>query len=411
MGAATAIRLAAGLLLNKVFALYVGPAGLALIGQLGNLAGIVNGVATGGVGAGVTRYVAEHGGLRGASRQLSAALAIVATTSIIVSLAVAIAARPLASRLLGSPEWTWIVWVLAAVSLIAALNSLIVAALTGMKRISAVAGIATASTVVALGVTIPLTVRFGLLGALLGACLAPALQSLAALAYVGARRPLLAGLALAGPGRDALLRMARYSAMSLSAAITGPLAVLLVRDHLGTALSWREAGYWQGIWKLSEIYLSLAASVLSVHFLPRLAEHRDPASQRRELRRGLATVVPAVAAAACAIWLLRDWIVRSLFSEAFQPMTNLFTFQLVGDVLKIASWVLAYLLLAKAMTAAYIVTEFAFAASFYLLAVVLVGRFGLVGATYAYALNYLTYLITIVLVVRHALKKRPFEPV
>ena len=54
-GLATLVRMASGLVLNKIFALYIGPSGLGQVAQLGTLAGLVNGVATGGVTVGVTR--------------------------------------------------------------------------------------------------------------------------------------------------------------------------------------------------------------------------------------------------------------------------------------------------------------------------------------------------------------------
>ncbi len=58
-GVATLVRMATGLILNKIFALYIGPAGLGQVAQLSSLAGIATGVATGGVTTGVTRYVAD----------------------------------------------------------------------------------------------------------------------------------------------------------------------------------------------------------------------------------------------------------------------------------------------------------------------------------------------------------------
>jgi PST family polysaccharide transporter len=52
-------------------------------------------------------------------------------------------------------------------------------------------------------------------------------------------------------------------------------------------------------------------------------------------------------------------------------------------------------MLARAMTAAYILTEVVFAASFFGLAVVFIAEYGLVGAAYAHAVNYVAYLITL----------------
>jgi len=183
--------------------------------------------------------------------------------------------------------------------------------------------------------------------------------------------------------------------MAITAALAGPTSILLVRNYLATEFSWDAAGHWQGVWRISEVYLSIVTTSLSVYFLPRIAELKETSALRRELRQGLATAVPLVAAAALAIYLLRDWITITLYSPAFLPMTALFPFQLCGDVLKIAGWLFAYLMLARAMMLAYVITEILFSATFFLLSIVLVSRYGLVGVSYAHAINYAAYLVVV----------------
>jgi PST family polysaccharide transporter len=107
-----------------------------------------------------------------------------------------------------------------------------------------------------------------------------------------------------------------------------------------------------------------------------------------------------VAAAALTMYVMREWVVRVLFTDAFSPMLDLFRWMLVGDVVKLASWLLAYLMLAKAMMRAFIVTEVVFSASFVVLAMVLTQQFGLQGVTYAHTANYALYLIAVAVLTR-----------
>jgi len=282
----------------------------------------------------------------------------------------------------------------AILILLAAFGALAIAILSGRKRVGAIAATGIAASLLSMAIGVWLTTRYGLAGALVAACLAPALPALAVVAYLlGAREQPL--FARAKPNAACLSLLARYSLMTLTAAVAGPLSVMLVRDHIASRLSWEAAGHWQGVWKISEVYLSLATSALAVYFLPRLAELQGAAELRRELRSGLLTVLPLVAIAAIAIYVLREWLTVTLYSAAFLPMTELFPFQLIGDLVKVASWLFAYLMLARAMTTQYVFTEIAFAASFYALAVLLVSAYGLLGATYAYALNYVAYLIVV----------------
>ncbi len=115
-------------------------------------------------------------------------------------------------------------------------------------------------------------------------------------------------------------------------------------------------------------------------------------------------VLPAVIVAAAAVYLCRGWITRLLFSPDFAAALPLYAPQLLGDVLKIASFVLSYLMLAKAMTRLFVLSECLFAASYLGLVVLFTAHMGLIGAAYAFACNYALYLAFNVLVVRRYLR-------
>lgn len=56
---ATAVKLLSGLIINKAVSIFIGPSGLAVIGQFQNAQGIVRTLAQGGINSGVTKYTAE----------------------------------------------------------------------------------------------------------------------------------------------------------------------------------------------------------------------------------------------------------------------------------------------------------------------------------------------------------------
>ena len=69
-------------------------------------------------------------------------------------------------------------------------------------------------------------------------------------------------------------------------------------------------------------------------------------------------------------------------------------------MIKIASWLLGYLLVAKAMAKVFIYTEILFSVLFLVFSVIFVDIFGLVGITYAYSLNYFLHLIMMIFIFR-----------
>ncbi|TQT87714.1 O-antigen translocase, partial [Xanthomonas perforans] len=124
-----------------------------------------------------------------------------------------------------------------------------------------------------------------------------------------------------------------------------------------------------------------------------------------ELRSAYRYVMPAVIVAALGVYVCRDWATRLLFDPQFAAAAPLYGPQLLGDVIKIAAFVLSYVMVAKAMTRLFVISECVFAASYLALVYVFTAQFGLIGAMYAFAANYVLYLLFNIVVVRRYLER------
>ena len=188
--------------------------------------------------------------------------------------------------------------------------------------------------------------------------------------------------------------------MAFTTAATLPVSQLIVRNHIGSNLSWTDAGYWQAIMYISTMYLLVVTSALGVYYLPRLSEINDKSELRKELMYGYALILPVVFIMGLAIFLLKDQIIIIVFTKDFVAIRELFLWQLIGDFIKLAAWLISYLMIAKAMTKAYVTTEILFSVNYVVLSVIFVDSFGLVGVTYAFSLNYFMYFLTMVVITR-----------
>lgn len=70
--------------------------------------------------------------------------------------------------------------------------------------------------------------------------------------------------------------------------------------------------------------------------------------------------------------------------------------QLIGDVLKITSWLVAYVFISKARFKVFIFIEVFFSITFVLLSIFFISKYGLVGGAYAHILNYIACLIFVI---------------
>jgi antigen flippase len=160
-------------------------------------------------------------------------------------------------------------------------------------------------------------------------------------------------------------------------------------------------GIWQGVSSISDAYLQFITASFSVYLLPTLSRLTDKQAISREIVKSLKFVIPAVACASFMVWLLRDFAIWLLFSHQFTAMRDLFAWQLVGDVLKVGSYVFGYLVIAKASLRFYILTEISQFALLTAFSHWLIPLKGSLGAAQAYMATYIVYfaLCSIVFVI------------
>jgi PST family polysaccharide transporter len=193
--------------------------------------------------------------------------------------------------------------------------------------------------------------------------------------------------------RNESKKLLNYSLMALVSAFTVPVSLMIVRDHIGETLSWDAAGYWQAMTYISSMYLMVVTTALSTYYLPRLSEITEKSELRKELKQGYMILIPIVVVLALMMYVLKDFIVWALFSEDFKAMKELFKWQLIGDVVKISSWLLGMILVAKAHIKTVIISEVIFSISFVFISMFFIDKYSLVGLSYAYCFNYVLHFI------------------
>jgi polysaccharide transporter, PST family len=400
---AAAARLVSGLVVIKLVAWFGGPEGVAKLGQYMSLMSLVSVLAGGSIGAGIIKYVAEH---RGNAKELRNLLGTgtfyVMCASALVGTLTFISSGLLTHWLLGDGHYRVVIWILALAQPAIAAGNYLIAVINGLmevRRLLVVHVVGAAITIVA---TAALTYYLELNGALLALVLGQVTLLVVSL-------PLLRRIAdfdwsFLRPrfNRLTMMRLTRFSLMTLTSAVLSPLVNIIVRNDLASRFSWEQVGYWQAVSKVSEAYLLFITMAISVYHLPKLSATTQREAFKSELRSAFRYIIPAVMVLALAVYVLRGVLTRVLFSADFAPADSLYAPQLVGDVIKIASFILSYVMLAKAMTTAFIASELVFSASYVGLVYVLTGQFGLVGAMYAFAVNYTLYFgFTAAVALRH----------
>jgi PST family polysaccharide transporter len=400
----TAARLLAGLVVIKLVASFAGPEGVGKLGQFMSLMSLLAVLAGGGISAGIVKYVAEYrNDAQRLSRLLAAALWYAFCASCLMGCAALLFSRQIAVLLLGDTHYAGLIRVLAVAQLGIALVNYILAVINGFMDVRRLAFIQVLGSFFSIVMVVWLSRWLHLYGALLALVVGQVLWLAVGLPAWWRSSYFRRSMLRMHFDREMTLRLAAFSVMTITSALLAPLINIAVRNHLALQFGWEQVGYWQAVSKVSDAYLLFLTTAINIYYLPKLASIKERASLVLELRNAYRYILPAVVVLAAAVYVLRGWVTRLLFSADFASANALYGPQLVGDVIKIASFILSYIMLAKAMTRLFVISECVFSASYLALVYMFTAHFGLVGAMYAFSINYLAYLAFNVLVVRRYL--------
>jgi PST family polysaccharide transporter len=400
----TIIKAISGFVINKVVALYIGPSGLAIIGQLQNFISIITTFSNGAITSGIVKYTAEYQTIEQKQKIFSSSIIISLVCSFIISIFLFGFSNYLSELILKDTQYSIVFVVFGFTVFLFALNTVLMSILNGEREIKKYVLVNIVSSIFSLFFTSFLIIKLNLMGALYALVVNQSVIFFVTLLFVAKSSWFKLEYFRKGVDKDTLLKLSRYSLMAITSALIVPASHLIVRNYIGENLSWDDAGYWQGIWYISTMYLMVVTTSLSVYYLPRLSEIQDNSELKKEVFNGYRIIIPIVIVMALLIFLLKEYIILIAFNDKFMPMIELFKWQLIGDVIKIASWLLGMLMLAKAMTMTFIITEVLCSVSFVLLSIVFIDGFGLVGITYAFSLNYFLYFIVMIFIFKKRFK-------
>jgi PST family polysaccharide transporter len=406
------VRLACSFVSVKLTAVYLGPAGLALIAQFNNFMSLCQGIVVTALETATIRLGAEY---RQDVERRRALLGTVGKLGLVLgvstALLIAIASPWLSAWLLKDSTYAW-VFVAGAFGVLATIvNAMVLAVLTVAGDISRVVSSNILATILGVVAFAPAAVLWGVAGGLYASAFVYVGSLLITLALASRSSSLALSDFTGGFDRGEAARIAGFYRILVFHAVMAPLSLILIREHVTSHLSLESAGLWQAAWRLSETYTMVVIMSATTQYMARLGEvAHSPARLRAELLKTMAMAVSATAALALAIYLLRDWIVRLLFSRAFLPVTDLLPIQLTGDVVKMVGSMLGYGLVATSRNGWYIAIEIAVPSAFILAARALTPSMGVSGVPSAYVIAGVIQSTMTIIALRDVLFMRARRP-
>ena len=192
--------------------------------------------------------------------------------------------------------------------------------------------------------------------------------------------------------------------MGVSMSISGILSTIVayaIRGYIQANGGVEQVGLYQAGFVIMTTYVGMVMNAIATDYYPRLAainkdnqKCREAVSQQGEI--GVMILAPMLTI--CLVFM--PSVIEILYSDKFLAANEYISWACLGMMLRMASWVLAFIFVAKAESKLYMINELS--ANLYYLVFSLIGykTLGLTGLGIAFALEYIVYFIQCYLITR-----------
>jgi antigen flippase len=403
MGGASAANMAIGLVRNKVMAVLLGPAGTGLMGLYGQVTGLVGTFSSFGISASGVRQIAEASGTADTTRIAQTDLTVhrVAWVTGLLGMGLQLSLCWLLSRwTFGAPIHWQAIAVLAVIPLLQALSGAQGARIQGLRRIGDLARQNVLGALAGTASGIGLIWYFGFAG-IVPQMIAVAAMTLVFSSYFS-HKVSLPRISFAW--RDSMREARALVGLGFSfmaSGVAGTAGTYLVSAMIARKLGVDANGLYLAAWSLSGLYATFVLNAMGADYYPRLTavahdQHRLVPIVNQQAEIALLLATPGIVGTLAFAPL----VINLLYSPAYATAYGVMRWLILGVFLRLVSWPLGYILLAKGAAVLFLVTEIAHQVINVILVYSLLGPFGLPGVGAASAVLYIVHAVVMVAIAK-----------
>ena len=399
------LKIFSGLITSKLLAIFVGPSGMAIVGNLRNFVSSLEGVSTLGFQNGIVKYVSDNKDYKQElNKVISTVFISLIAIAILLSLLLFLTANYFNSIIFGlQSQYLFVIKALAIALPWYGISIFFLSVINGLGKFKNVIIINIFGNILGLIASVFLIYYFKTSGALLSVIISPALLFFASFYYLNTEIQLFKRLNLQDFDFEILKKLSAFSLMALFSAVFGPMIYLAIRKNIILNLGLVPAGYWESMTRISSYYLLFVTTIISIYYLPKLIESKNNAETKNVFHSFYKYLLPIFVFGLIVIYFSRFYVIKILFTKEFFPVTDLFFWQILGDVFKVASLILGYQFFAKKLIKAFIISEVLSLTALYFSSIYFLKIFGIQGIVMAQTLDNFLYLLGLIIYFRKSL--------
>jgi|TARA_R100000935_G_scaffold57753_1_gene92479 O-antigen/teichoic acid export membrane protein len=402
IGSAQAVNIVISILRMKVLAILLGPSGIGLLSIYNSLQGMVGTAAGLGMGSSGVRQIASA---KGEERELSRVRRVLLIAHLVqgllAMLGVWLLRAHISEWLLGDRSYAIEVGLIGLAIFLTLLGTAQTALLQGMRRIGDLGRITVLSALIGTIAGLAAVWLYGESGLVWFVVIQPLATIVIAIRYT--RR--LPKPAAARPSLTDIWSVWKPMANLGVAFMLGGLAtmgtLLVVRGLITQELGLEAAGQFAAAWGITMTYVGFLLGAMAADYYPRLTEVINDSAAATQLMNDQAQLGLAIGGPVLLLLIgLAPWAVKLLYSAEFAPAAELLQWQTVGNVFKLASWPLAFSIVAAARSKTFFIMELSFNLVFLAMVWFLLPVLGLYITAIAFFAGYAVYFATVCILAR-----------
>jgi len=401
-----ATKFAVGFLLTKLFALFLGPTGLAMLGNLKNFTQLLSSYGVLGMQNGIIRFTAEW---KQNPKKITSLIGTLNSIFIISSLSggllIYFFSETLALHILNDISYQFLFKVVAVIFPMHSFHMMYYSVFQGIGNYKRIVGQDIAMNLIKIVIASILVFYFDLIGALLAIVVVPAFYLILSIWNISKTFEILK----LTWSKIVAKNLAIYTLMSLFSSIAIPVVYIIIRNKITATLGSNQAGYWEAVNQFSFFYFMALQSLMLMYVLPKIASNQDVSFFKKQLRDYFVKLFPLFLVFLIILFLLRDFAIRILFTEEFLPVRDLMFWQFMGDVFRAFSLVLVAYIHARRLIKYYVLIDLILSLSLLYFTFRFIDQFGLVGVVRAHFLSYVIYFVSIIFLMRKVLFKHKHD--
>jgi O-antigen/teichoic acid export membrane protein len=394
------IKFLVGFVLTKLFAILLGPSGIAVLGNMKSVMQILMSSASFGMQRGIIRFTSEFREQRHAFQKLLGTLHIIyGSIALVIAVVLFSLSDYLANVILQDDKYAWLFQILAIIVPFQGFHVLYFSILQGLdnyKKVVWVELVMIFCNLIFVGVS---TFKFGLTGALFSVACMPVFYFFISVVFLKSDIPNFKIAWSSSTAKNLFL----YALMTLFSGIAFPLLFILIRNHISSVLGIDEVGYWEAVNQFSFFYFILLNSVMLMYVLPKITAQTDNVFYRSQVVEYVKKIMPLFAVFLIVLFLLRKYAILVLLSPEFTSIETLFGWQLLGDFFRAMTLIFSIYFHARRLAIPYITIDALLIVLLFTLTTVFVDSYGLIGAVKAHFISYFIYFIVTVFWLRKTL--------